>query len=183
MFSAANPKDRDKPAKRPVGRPKGSKNGPNAGKGGRPVGRPKKGTDSQCTTGGQQGECFFVAGSLPANRVVPSFSGCDDANKAPTRHPQTPTGQGENAKSTLSATSHSHGITRKALSQTHFQGFGRGFALACNMQPIQNCRTFRTNRPAIKKPPPPLPRSSGALQWLMQYQTICNCLQVVALWN
>jgi hypothetical protein len=58
MFSAANPKDRDKPAKRPVGRPKGSKNGPNAGKGGRPVGRPKKGADSQGTTGDSNVSAF-----------------------------------------------------------------------------------------------------------------------------
>ena len=62
MSSATNPKDCDKPAKCPIGHPKGSKNGPNAGKGGRPIGRPKKGADSQGTTGGQQGECFSLQG-------------------------------------------------------------------------------------------------------------------------
>ena len=82
MFSSANPKDRDKPAKRPIGRPKGSKNGPNAGKGGRPVGRPKKGADSQGTAGGQQGECFSLQGACQLIRLSLPFQ----VAMMPTKH-------------------------------------------------------------------------------------------------
>jgi hypothetical protein len=82
MFSSANPKDRNKPAKRPIGHPKGSKNGPNAGKGGRPVGRPKKGADSQGTAGGQQGECFSLQGACQLIRLSLPFQ----VAMMPTKH-------------------------------------------------------------------------------------------------
>jgi hypothetical protein len=49
--------------KRPVGRPKGSKNGPDAGKGGRPVGRPRK----------QAGAGSQVLASAPGNGMYSSL--------------------------------------------------------------------------------------------------------------
>jgi hypothetical protein len=66
MSLAANSKDCEKPAKRPIGRPKGWKNGPNAGKGGRPVRRPKKGADSQGTT---EANLDLTADSLVLRKV------------------------------------------------------------------------------------------------------------------